>query len=100
MVSAGDYVDAYLVTADPESSSIPSDLVELVQQRSITLLGIVKLLGNALTSEDEAQRARGVGLLSALLKLLPSTGVNRQEGSLSLNCYALKLTMMNSKDTD
>ena len=49
----------YVSETNLETSQIPLRLIEHISNKSITLLGIVKLLGPALTSEDDEKRARG-----------------------------------------
>lgn len=59
MVTAQDIVDSFLVVENPRESTLPDDLLAFIPSE-ISLLGLVKLLKDALTSEHEATRTRGL----------------------------------------
>ena len=46
-------------SAQPPDSEVPAQLGQAITDRSTTLLGLVKLLHQPLTSSDPAERAKG-----------------------------------------
>ena len=69
-MSADVLVTAWLAsfdsTAPPADSEVPAQLGSAISDRSTTLLGLVKLLHQPLTSSDPAERAKGALSTDAL----------------------------------
>lgn len=69
-------IKAY-VSGAYEAGELPEPLAEVLRSGSLTLLQLIKLLGEYLTSEDEQTRSRGVEILAqVVLSLAPSGQVS------------------------
>ncbi|CAO1627900.1 unnamed protein product [Jaminaea pallidilutea] len=61
-----------------EPGSLPPPLAQVLTSRTLSLLQLIKILGEVLTSEDERERSKGVELLAQVvidLAPAPETGV-------------------------
>lgn len=52
-------IQSYLITNTPELSTLPTELVQSILHKSLSLITVVKGLGSTLTSESDEDRARG-----------------------------------------
>ncbi|KAG8891594.1 hypothetical protein FRB99_003468, partial [Tulasnella sp. 403] len=68
-------VDTWLATQRDDEIAT---LVQGIMKGDITLLNIVKCLGKSLTSDDAAERGKGVSLLSAVVKRCPPERLDKQ----------------------
>jgi hypothetical protein len=71
-----DIVDSFLIVENAQDSTLPDDLLPFILESQLSLLGLVKLLKDALTSEHESQRTRGsFFLVCSLLVFLCTNAV-------------------------
>ncbi|CAG8542540.1 9825_t:CDS:10, partial [Acaulospora colombiana] len=88
-------VRSYMVTpndASEESTSIISSIVQSMHSGQVSLLVFVKFLEESLTSEDPSIRAKGTGLLSAVLKECPQEQVNVAAANVLVDFYCERLS--------
>ncbi|CDZ97248.1 DNA repair/transcription protein Mms19 [Phaffia rhodozyma] len=73
------------------ASQVPVELLQLLDDSSVSLLGVVKALGEYLTSPNEELRVRALGLLSGTLSKLSPAKINRQSTRVLSSFYCDKL---------
>ncbi|KAF5383772.1 hypothetical protein D9615_003569 [Tricholomella constricta] len=88
MASAERLVATWMASARDEE--IEEVITEISNDR-ITLLGIVKALGEYLTSEEDELRTKGVDFLSLVLSRCPANKLNRQSVRVLATFYCGKL---------
>ncbi|KAG6869217.1 hypothetical protein C0993_009080 [Termitomyces sp. T159_Od127] len=105
MTSAGRLVETWMASGrDDELSEIVSgippdpdmtlrfdqEIIE-ISENKLTLLDVVKALGEFLTSEEDTIRTKGVDLLSLILNRCPAEKLNRQSVRVLTTFYCGKL---------
>ncbi|CAB4400794.1 unnamed protein product [Rhizophagus irregularis] len=85
----------YMVTsndATEEAKSIVSEIVYSIKSGQATLITLVQVLGEFLTNEDVTIRAKGTGLLSAVLADCPQEQVNNAAINVLVDFYCERLS--------
>ncbi|GAA5888696.1 hypothetical protein JCM6882_009055 [Rhodosporidiobolus microsporus] len=92
--SLAQLVAAYnaLQDADTPTSPLPAQIASTINDGTYRLVLLVKELGEALTSENDATRARGVGLLSAVVTKVDKSTLDRQSTKTLTTFFTDKLS--------
>ncbi|GAA5820973.1 hypothetical protein JCM3770_006154 [Rhodotorula araucariae] len=96
VLSAAVHEYAALKDADIPSSPLPVRLAEGIANGEYRLIQLVKALADTLTSDDDARRARGVSLLSAVVVKLDKSSLDRQLTKTLTTFFVDKLGEKNS----
>lgn len=90
-------MDAYL---DGTQASVPRAVLDDVASGALSLLDLVRQLGGPLTSEDDAQRARAVRLLSEVVQHLTAQADDHTHAQLTRQVLRTLSVFFSSKITD
>ncbi|BGP17780.1 hypothetical protein JCM10213v2_005822 [Rhodosporidiobolus nylandii] len=87
-------VAAYAATQDSDlpTSPIPQQIADAINDGQHRLVLLVKELADALTSENDAHRAKGVGLLSAVVTKVDRSVLDRQSTKTLTTFFTDKLS--------
>ncbi|GAA5832383.1 hypothetical protein JCM11251_006429 [Rhodosporidiobolus azoricus] len=81
-----------LADADTPDSALPAQIADTINDGTYRLVLLVKELGEALTSENDVTRARGVGLLSAVVTKVDKSALDRQRTKTLTTFFTDKLS--------
>ncbi|GAA5866345.1 hypothetical protein JCM8547_000746 [Rhodosporidiobolus lusitaniae] len=92
--SLGQLVAAYsaLQDSDTATSPLPAQIADGINAGQSRLVLLVKELGEALTSDNDATRAKGVGLLSAVVTKVDARALDRQSTKTLTTFFTDKLS--------
>ncbi|GAA6032143.1 hypothetical protein JCM8097_007094 [Rhodosporidiobolus ruineniae] len=92
--SLGQLVAAYTATPDSDTptSPLPTQIADGINQGTYRLVLVVKELADALTSDNDAHRAKGVGLLSSVVTKVNASVLDRQSTKTLTTFFTDKLS--------